>query len=114
MSGGDDRFLRPTHVTRREQHDTRRTHAHTPHAHTPHTRAVVPVLVSPELAGGAHAGLDLIDDEGDVVLLGDVAEALEEVGRRPVVATLGLDGLHDETRHRHLVRLDHTPHLPKN
>jgi hypothetical protein len=38
------------------------------------------VLVAPELAGSAEAGLDLVDDEGDVVLLGDVAQALEEGG----------------------------------
>lgn len=52
----------------------------------------VPVLVGPEFAGGADAGLDFVDDEEDVVALGDVAEALEEGGRGVVVASLGLDG----------------------
>lgn len=56
----------------------------------------VPVGVAPELAGGAKAGLDLVDDEGDAVLLGQVAEALEEGGGGVVVAALALDGLDDE------------------
>ncbi|CAG9941021.1 unnamed protein product [Clonostachys rosea f. rosea IK726] len=56
----------------------------------------VPVGVAPELSGGAEAGLDLVDDEGDAVLLRQVTETLEEGGGGVVVAALALDGLDDE------------------
>lgn len=56
----------------------------------------IPVLVRPELASGANAGLDLVGNEEDVVLAGEGAELLEELGAGVVVAALGLDGLdHD-------------------
>ena len=54
------------------------------------------MLVGPELAGGADAGLDFVDDHEHVVAFGDVAQALEEFGGRVVVAAFGLDGLDDD------------------
>lgn len=59
-------------------------------------RGEVPVLVGPELASGADAGLDLVDDEEDIVLCGQLAQAAEEGGRGVVVAAFGLDGLDDD------------------
>lgn len=59
-------------------------------------RGEVPVVVGPELAGGADAGLHLVDNQEDAVLLGDLAQAAEEGGRGVVVTTLGLDGLDDD------------------
>jgi hypothetical protein len=44
--------------------------------------------------------LDFVDDEGNAVLLGDVAQTLEKGRRGVVIATLALDGLDDETGHR--------------
>ena len=63
-----------------------------------HVRGVVevPVLVGPELAGGADAGLDLVDDEEDVVFAGQGPQAAEEVWGGVVVAAFGLDGLGDD------------------
>lgn len=58
-------------------------------------RGQIPVVVGPELAGGAETGLNFVDDEEDVVALGDVAETLEESGGGVVVTTLGLDGFDD-------------------
>ena len=55
----------------------------------------IPVLVGPELSGGTDTGLHLIDDEENVVALGDFAQAAEESGRGVVVTSLGLDGLDD-------------------
>jgi hypothetical protein len=49
----------------------------------------------PELSCGADAGLDFVDDEEDVVSLGEFAEAAEEVGRGVIVAAFGLDGFYD-------------------
>lgn len=66
----------------------------------------VPVVVGPELAGGADARLDLVDDEEHVVLLGQLAQAAEEVGRGVVVAALALDGLDDDGRGGDVPRLD--------
>lgn len=53
----------------------------------------VPMLMCPELAGGADAGLDFVDDEEDVMFLGQFAEAAEEGRGRMMVAAFGLDGL---------------------
>ncbi len=56
----------------------------------------VPMFVRPELARGADAGLDFVDDEHDVVAFRDFAETCEEGGRGVVVAAFGLDGFdHD-------------------
>jgi hypothetical protein len=40
----------------------------------------VPVVVGPELSSGTDTSLDLVDDEEDVVALGDLTETLEERG----------------------------------
>ena len=56
----------------------------------------VPVVVRPEGAGGADAGLDFVDDEEDVVFLGQSAEGAEEGGGGVVVAAFGLDGFDDD------------------
>ena len=47
-----------------------------------HIRRVgeAPVLVRPELARCAHAGLHLVDDQKDVVLASESAQTFEEVG----------------------------------
>lgn len=66
----------------------------------------VPVVVGPELAGGADARLDLVDDEEHVVLPGQLAQAAEEVGRGVVVAALALDGLDDDGGGGDVPRLD--------
>jgi len=54
------------------------------------------VIVRPELARGADARLHLVDDEQDVVLARQLAQAFEEGGRGVVVAAFGLDGLDDD------------------
>lgn len=73
-----------------------------------HVRGVleVPVVVGPELARGADARLDLVDDEEDVVLACQGAQAAEEVGGGVVVAALALDGLDDDGRGGDVPRLD--------
>jgi len=62
-----------------------------------HVRRVleVPVVVSPEFAGGTNTSLNLINNHEDVVLAGYGTEASEEGGRGVVVATLRLNGLDD-------------------
>lgn len=55
-----------------------------------------PILVGPELPGCADAGLDLVDDEEDIVPFCNFAEAAEEGGGSVVVAAFGLDGLDDD------------------
>ena len=55
----------------------------------------VPVLVGPELSGGTNTGLYLVNDEENVVALGDFAEATEERWGGVVVTALGLDGLNN-------------------
>lgn len=65
--------------------------------HQVRRRVQVPVVMSPEFSGGSDTGLHLINDEKNLVALGDVAEPLEESGRRMVITTLGLDGLHDDS-----------------
>lgn len=42
-------------------------------------RIEVPVSVSPEFARGAESSLDLVHDHDNIMLLGNVAEALEEL-----------------------------------
>lgn len=67
--------------------------------------------MAPELASSTKASLDLIGDQGDVILLGDVTETLEEGGGSVVVTTLRLDGLNDETGHGADPRLDEVLNL---
>lgn len=54
------------------------------------------VLDGPPLAGAADAGLDLVGDEEDSVLVADAADLLEEVGRSDDVAAFALDGFEDD------------------
>ena len=56
------------------------------------------------LAGPPEAGLDLVGDEQDPVLAGDLAEARQEARRRDDVAALAEDRLDDDRRHP--VRVD--------
>lgn len=58
-----------------------------------------------------HTSLDLVDNHDDVVLLGNVAKALEECSRGVVVTTLALDGLDNQAGHGELPRLDELLHL---
>jgi len=55
----------------------------------------IPVFVCPELAGGADAGLHLVNDQEDVMFLCEGTQAAEEGWRGVVVAALGLDRLDD-------------------
>ncbi len=55
------------------------------------------MVVSPEFAGGADAGLDFIDNEQDIIPGGDFAERAKEGGGSVVVTAFGLDGLHDDS-----------------
>lgn len=66
----------------------------------------VPVVVGPELTGGTDTGLDLVDDQKDVVALGDLAQTAEELRRGVVVTTLRLDGLNDDSGNRVVEGLD--------
>lgn len=66
----------------------------------------VPVLVSPELAGRANAGLHLVDDQEDVGPLGDLTETLEERRGGVVVTTLRLNRLDDHGCDRVVELLD--------
>lgn len=68
----------------------------------------VPVVVGPELACSSNTGLHLIDDEENVVTLGDLAQAAEEGRRGVVVSTLGLDGLDNDGGDRVVPFLDQT------
>ena len=54
------------------------------------------MLDRPPGAGAAHAGLDLIGDQKDAVLVAEVAQALQEGGRGGEVATFALDRLDDD------------------
>ena len=58
-------------------------------------RAQTPVFVGPEFPSCTDTGLHFVDDEEDVVFLGDFAEAAEEVWCGVVVAAFGLDGFDD-------------------
>ena len=51
-----------------------------------------------QLARAAEAGLDLVDDHHDAVLVADLAQLRKEAGRRRVEATLALHGLDDHRR----------------
>ena len=73
------------------QHLLRETH---------HVRLDVEMFVAPHLAGGATSSLDLVHHQGDVVLLTDGRQPLEELWTAVVVASLGLYGLRDNASHR--------------
>lgn len=68
----------------------------------------VPVVVGPELAGGTHTSLHLINNEEDVVALGDLTQATEEGRGGVVVTTLRLDGLDDNSGDGVVPLLDET------
>ncbi len=57
------------------------------------------VLEAPHLARPCEAGLDLVEDEQDAVLIGQASQALEEARRRRTVAALALDGLDEDGCH---------------
>ena len=67
--------------------------------HDQDVRLDVPVLDREHLAGAPEPGLDLVGDEQDPVLAGDLAQARQEPGRRDDVATLAEDGLDDDRGH---------------
>ncbi len=54
------------------------------------------VLEREHLAGARKAGLDLVGDEQDAVLVAERAKRLQEVGRRDVEAALALHRLDDD------------------
>ena len=56
------------------------------------------MLISPHLARKAHTRLHLVDDEHELVLIGERAQLLEELVPKVVVPSLTLDGLDDESR----------------
>ena len=56
------------------------------------------VLHGEHLPGAAEAGLDLVGDQHDAVLVAERAQRLQEFGWRDVEATLPLHGLHDDRR----------------
>ena len=56
------------------------------------------VLEAPPAAGGAEAGLHLVEDEQHLVLVGDLPQRAQELGAEVVVAALGLDRLDDDAR----------------
>lgn len=66
----------------------------------------VPVVVGPELTGGTNTSLDLVDDQENVVALGDLTQTTEEFRRSVVVTTLGLDRLNHDGGDRVVEGLD--------
>ena len=48
--------------------------------------------------GAGEPGLHLVDDEEDAVAVADLAQALQELGRRRDEAAFALDGLDDDRR----------------
>lgn len=66
----------------------------------------VPVVVGPELASGTDTSLDLVDDQENVVLLGELTQTTEKGGGGVVVTTLRLDGLDDDGGRGQVPRLD--------
>ena len=72
--------------------------------HDQDVRLHVPVADREDLAGAGEARLDLVGDQQDPVLPGDLPEPRQEPGRRDEVAALADDRLHDDRGH--LVRED--------
>ena len=70
-----------------------------PLGHDEDVRLDVPVADGEQLAGPPEAGLDLVGDEQDPVLAGDLAEARQEGRRRDDVAALAEDRLDDDRGH---------------
>ena len=66
--------------------------------HDEDVRLDVPVPHREQLTGPAEPGLDLVGDEEDPVLAGDLAEARQEPRRRDDVAALTDDRLDDDRR----------------
>lgn len=64
------------------------------------------MLVCPELASSANTSLDLINNHEDLVLPGDLSEALEESWAGMVVTTLRLNWFDDDGSWRVVVVLD--------
>ena len=52
------------------------------------------MFVSPELACGANAGLNFVNNKKDIMASGDLTEAFEESWGGVVVAAFGLDGFY--------------------
>ena len=67
---------------------------------THHVRLDVEMFVAPHLARGSSSGLDLVHHQGDVVLLTDGRQPLEELWTAVVVASLGLYRLRDNASNR--------------
>jgi hypothetical protein len=68
--------------------------------------------VAPELAGCAEAGLHLVCDQNNAVLLGDGAQALEEVGGCVVVSPFALDRLDDKSSYGAMPWIEMSVPLP--
>ncbi|KUI60105.1 hypothetical protein VP1G_11164 [Cytospora mali] len=76
-------------------------------------RGKVPVVVGPELASRTDTSLHLVHNQENSVLLGELTEATEELGRGMVVTTLGLDGLDDDSTRGQVPGLDEVLDLGK-
>lgn len=63
----------------------------------------VPLLGSPESAGGSSSGLDLIYNEGSIVVLSNLLQLLEEVGGGMVISSFALHRLYNDGCHRTLL-----------
>ena len=66
---------------------------------THHVRLDTEMFVAPHLTRGPASGLDLVHHQGDVVLLTDGGQTLEELWTAVVVSPLGLDGFGDDAGH---------------
>ena len=63
------------------------------------------VLEREQLAGAGEAGLDLVGDEDDAVLVAERAQRVQEIGRRDVEAAFALHRLDDDAGDRRRVGL---------
>ena len=55
--------------------------------------STLPVLIGEPRAGAAHAGLHFVEDQQQLVLVGQLAQPFEVAGRRQVDAAFALDRL---------------------